>query len=213
MNAFIWTTLATLRAESNGNQRGLSSKKQPVPDTHGVKRFRDGSKLDCPIHDITLRDITDIRDFKLYDQPNLEAGRDNDASASAGNGKLKNIVFENLTFNRPESIQVHTNTDGLTVRELKLNFALPADYHLIELGPKSMTYMSGDPSTPEKWTEIFYPDLDCTLRNLTVTGVRIRDAKTDLSIEPVVLVIALKLNPDYPETTPRGGTGKGIWVR
>ena len=33
----------------------------------GVKCFSDGSTLDCPIHDITLRDITDIRDFKLYD--------------------------------------------------------------------------------------------------------------------------------------------------
>ncbi len=177
----------------------------------GVKRFSDGSTLDCPIRDITLRDIIDIRDFKLYDQPNLEVGRDNDASA--GIGTLKNIVFENLTFNRPGSIQIHANTDGLTVRDVKLLFPPLAGYHLIELGPKSMTYKSGGPSTPEKWTEIFSPDLDCTVRSVRVTGVRTRDSEIDLPIEQVVKVIEQKLNPDYPKTTPRGGTGKGTWVR
>ncbi len=50
----------------------------------GMKRFSDGTTLDCPIHDITVRGITDISDFKLYDQPNLEVGRDNDSSDGIG---------------------------------------------------------------------------------------------------------------------------------
>jgi hypothetical protein len=176
----------------------------------GVKRFSDGTTLDCPIHDITMREITDIRDFKLYDQPNLEVGRDKDFSA--GIGTLKNITFEKLTFHRPGSIQVHANTDGLIVREVKLLFAPPARYHLIELGPKSMTYkhQPGDPAT---WTEIFSPDLDCTVRKVSVSGVRLRDSQSDLLIERVVKVIEQKPNPDYPKTTPKGGTGKGIWIR
>jgi hypothetical protein len=177
----------------------------------GVKRFSDGTTLNCGIDDITLRDITDIRDFKLYDQPNLELGRDNDASA--GIGTLKNIVFENLTFTRPGSIQVHANTEGLSVSKVKLLFPPPANYRLIELGPKSMTYKSGGPAAPGKWTEIFSPDLDCTVRNLTVSGVRLRDSPQDLPLEQVVQVIQQKLNADYPRTTPRGGSGKGIWVR
>ena len=177
----------------------------------GVKRFSDGTTLDCPIHDITLRDITDIRDFKLYDQPNLEVGRDNDFSL--GIGTLKNIVFENLTFNRPGSIQVHANTDGLTIRDVKLLFPPPASYHLIELGPKSMTYAGAPGTDPARWTEIFSPDLDCIVRNVSITGVRTRDSQTDLAIEQVVQVIELKLNPEYPKTTPKGGTGKGIWIR
>ncbi len=177
----------------------------------GVKRFSDGSTLNCPIHDITLRDITDIRDFKLYDQPNLELGRDNDFSI--GIGTLKNIVLENLTFNRPGSIQIHANTDGLTVRDVKLLFPPPASYHLVELGPKSMTYKSGGPTSPEKWTEVFSPDLDCTVRNVSVTGVRTRASQEDLPAEQVVNVIEQKVNPDYPKTTPKGGTGRGIWIR
>ncbi len=176
----------------------------------GVKRFSDGTMLDCPIHDITVRCIANISDFKLYDQPNLEVGRDKDASASIGS--LRNIVFENLTFNRPGSIQIHANTDGLTIRDVKLNFALDSKDHLIELGPKSQTYKhnSDDPAT---WTEIFSPDLDCTVRNLSVSGVRLHEAATDLPIKELVHVIELKPNPDYPKTTPKGGTGKGVWIR
>jgi hypothetical protein len=177
----------------------------------GVKRFSDGTTLDCPIHDITVRHITDIRDFKLYDQPNLEVGRTNDFSVSIGT--LKNIVFENLTFHRPGSIQVHANTDGLTIRDANLLFALPADYHLLELGPKSATYQGAPGTYPAKWTEIFSPDLDCTVRNVSMTGIRTRDSQTELPIERVVRVIEQKPNPDYPQTTPKGGTGKGIWIR
>jgi hypothetical protein len=177
----------------------------------GVKHFSDGTTLDCPIHDITMREITDIRDFKLYDQPNLEVGRDKDFSA--GIGTLKNITFEKLTFHRPGSIQIHANTDGLTVREVNLLFPPPAGYQLIELGPKSMTYKGAPGTDPARWTEIFSPDLDCTVRNVSITGVRLRDSQSDLPMEKVVRVIEQKLNPDYPKTTPRGGTGKGIWIR
>jgi hypothetical protein len=176
----------------------------------GVKRFSDGTTLDCPIHDITIRNITDIRDFKLYDQPNLEVGRDKDASIRIGT--LKNIAFENLTFSRPGSIQVHANTDGLTVRDVKLNFPPPASHHLIELGPKSATYKhKGD--EPATWVEIFSPDLDCTVRHLSISGVRKHDSKIDWPTEQFVRVIEQTLNPDYPKTTPKGGTGKGIWIR
>ena len=76
-----------------------------------------------------------------------------------------------------------------------------------------MTYKSGGPAAPEKWTEIFSPDLDCTVRNLSVAEVRLRGSAQDLPLEQVVQVIQQKLNADYPKTTPRGGTGKGIWVR
>jgi len=35
----------------------------------GVKRFADGTVLACPIRHVTLRRITDIAEFKCYDQP------------------------------------------------------------------------------------------------------------------------------------------------
>lgn len=177
----------------------------------GVKRFSDGSMLACPIHNITLRRITDIRDFKLYDQPNLELGRDNDFSAAIGT--LKDIRFEGMTFNRPGSIQVHANTNGLTVQGVKLNFPLTADYRLVEIGPKSQTYKYGGSEDPARWTEIFSPDRDCTVRNLHLSGIRCGDSAATLPIDRLVRVIEMTLNPDYPRTTPRGGTGKGVWIK
>ena len=51
------------------------------------------------------------------------------------------------------------------------------------------------------------------MRNVSITGVRTRDSQADLPIEQVVTVIEQKINPDYPKTTPKGGTGKGTWIR
>ncbi len=177
----------------------------------GVKRFSDGTTLDCPIHDITIRRATDIAEFKFYNQPNLELGRDNDFSI--GVGSLKNLRLEDLTFHRPGKIEVHAETDVFVLQNVRIHHPITPDWHLIALGPKSMTYKHGKPDDPTKWTEIFSPDLDCTVRNVSVTGVRIRDAKTDLPTDQIVRVIEQKTNPDYPKTTPKGGTGKGIWIR
>ena len=177
----------------------------------GVKRFPDGTTLACPITDITLRRITDIREFKLYDQPNLELGRANDFSAAIGT--LKDIRLEKLTFNHPGKIEVHADTDGLTVEDVHVRHPITPDWHLLAVGPLSVTYKRGGPAAPEKWVEIFSPDLDCTVRNLKVTGVRTQDSPTDLPFDQAVKVIVQKPNPDYPKTTPKGGSGKGILIR
>ena len=177
----------------------------------GVKRFPDGTTLACPIADITLRRITDIREFKLYDQPNLELGRANDFSAAIG--ALKDIRFEKLTFNHPGKIEVHADTDGLSVEDVRVRHPITPDWHLLAVGPLSVTYRRGGPAAPEKWVEIFSPDLDCTVRNLKVTGVRAEGSPSDLPFDQAVKVIVQKPNPDYPKTTPKGGTGKGILIR
>ena len=176
----------------------------------GVKRFDDGTTLDCPIRDITLRRITDIRHFKIYDQPNISC---RETDFSIGVGTVKNLRLEDLTFNRSGQIELHANTDGLSIHNVRLNHPITPDWHLLAIGPVSQTYNGGKPEDPTKWFEIFSPDLDCTVRNLTVSGVRTRDSQTDLPIEQVVKVIEQKPNPDYPKTTPKGGKGKGIWIR
>jgi hypothetical protein len=178
----------------------------------GVKRFDFGAALDCPISDITLRRIADIREFKLYDQPNLELGRANDFSQRIGT--LKNIRFENLTFNRPGKIELHADADGVVIENVELNHPLAPDWHLLAIGPKSFTYKHGSESSdPARWVEIFSPDLDCTVHNVCVSGVRAGNSQADLPIEQIVRVVEQKPNPDYPKTTPKGGTGKGIWIR
>ena len=176
----------------------------------GVKQFADGSLLPCPVREIMLRRITDITEFKCYDQPNLELPVGSDQTA--GIGRLENIRFEQLTFHRPGTIELHADTDGLVIDGATLAFDPPPAWHLLAIGPKSMTY-KGRQTDPTKWREIFSPDRDCTVRNVAISGVRLAGAAEDLPLERVVNVIEMQPNPAYPRTTPKGGTGKGRWVR
>ena len=81
-------------------------------------------------------------------------------------------------------------------------------------GHLGATPVAGDPA---KWAEIFAPDRDCTVCHLTVGRVRVRAADgTETpwqNPDALVRLIEQTPNPDYPKTTPKGGTGKGIWLR
>jgi hypothetical protein len=180
----------------------------------GVKTFPDGTTLDCPIHDIVIRDITGIREYKCYDQPNLELGRDRDFSAAVGT--LRNIRLERLQFTRPGAIEIHAQTDGLTIHDADLRHPPLPGHFLVRIGPKSHTYKGADPGNAARWTEIFSPDRDCTVRGLDIARVRQHHPNgrvTDLVPDEVVQVIQLTPNARYPETIPRGGSGRGILIR
>ncbi|MCB1065813.1 MAG: right-handed parallel beta-helix repeat-containing protein [Verrucomicrobiae bacterium] len=191
---------APLEAESTDSIRLLP----------GVKQFPDGGTVECDLHDIVIRKVEDIRDFKLYNQPNLESGRDKDFSA--GLGRAENIFLEDIVLTRPGSLQVHAEVTGLTVRDVSLNFSPDPAFRFIEIGPKSQTYKHGS-DDPARWVEIFSPDLDCTVRDLSISGIRVAGSAEELPMDRVVREIIQKPNPDYPKTTPGGGTGRGIWIR
>jgi hypothetical protein len=171
----------------------------------GGKKFADGTLLDCPIHDVTVRRVSGITEFKLYDQPNLELGRDKDFSVSLGS--LRNLRFEDIDLPHAARLEIHAELDGLVLDQV----ALDSDEPFVLIGPKSQTYRSG--SDPSKWVEIFSPDLNCTARNISVAGVRVRGNERELGLGQVVREIEQTVNPKYPATTPRGGTGKGTWAR
>ncbi len=184
----------------------------------GTKTFADGRKLDCPVADCVFRNLHDIRTFKVYDQPNLELGRDRDFCDPIGT--IKNVYFEQLVFKRPGRFQIAANVEGLAVDDVQLNFdpASPdyRDWKLIEIGPMSETYKI-KPQDPASWVELFSPDRDVTVRNFRLTNVRVQagqdwqplpNAESDL-----VRVSDQKPNPDYPKTLPRGGRGRAIVIR
>lgn len=176
----------------------------------GVKRFPDGTLLDCPISNVVLRRVTDIREFKCYDQPNLEVPAGTDQSERVG--RLENVRFEELLFRRPGTIEVHADTDGLVIEGVTLACAVPDTWHLLAIGPKSQTYQ-GRSTDPSSWREIFAPDRDCTVRNVRIAGVRLAGTDGELPLDRLVRVVEQRPNPEYPRTTPRGGTGRGHWVR
>ena len=179
----------------------------------GVKHFPSGATLDCPISDCLLHDLTDIREFKLYDQPNLELGRDKDFSDPVGT--LRNIYLQHLVFTRPGRINVAATTENLRVADVELRFDLDAPahaaYRLVEIGPMSMTWKSR-PDDASTWVEVFSPDRDVFVRGFSLTDARVTvNGQTTPVADPMARLVSVRdmhLNPSYPQTTPRGGTGK-----
>ncbi len=183
----------------------------------GHKTFADGTKQVCDIHDVVIRRVRAIRAFKMYDQPNLELGRDRDYSEPIGD--LRRIYLRQITTapTGEALAQVHTNVDGLSLAEVTLQTAqLPPGYALVSVGPLSQTYQH-NPQDSRTWVEIFSPDKDCTVRDLHLSQIRLQRSAgaTPEALEPdrLVRVIQQRLNPDYPRTLPRGGTGRGILLK
>ena len=76
----------------------------------------------------------------------------------------------------------------------------------VNVGPLSSTWKYGN--GPEDWGDLFDADRCCTvedihLKNITFNGVKITDGNA------LVKEKYQKINEDYPNTTPAGGTGFG----
>ncbi|MDD4869606.1 MAG: right-handed parallel beta-helix repeat-containing protein [Kiritimatiellae bacterium] len=180
----------------------------------GTENFVNGTKLACDISDCVFRKLTDIRTFKVYDQPNLELGRDKDFADPIG--EVRNIYFRQLVFNRPGRFQLDVNVNGLAINDVQLCFALPDAFKLVEIGPMSATYKR-KPDDPSTWFDIFSPDLDIIVRNFKLTNVTVLQNGQVTPFpeagKKLVKVADQTLNPDYPKTTPRGGTGKVKFIQ
>ena len=188
----------------------------------GTKVYSDGQKTAGDIKNIVIKNIKGFSDIKIYDQPNLEMGRDNDFADPIGN--IKNVYFDGIEFDKcckNPPFQVAVNVDGLKINDVVLNFDPNSEvglgYKLVEIGPKSMTYKF-DVNNPNSWVEVFSPDKDCIVRNFQLSDVKMRykadGAVTEKKIEAdqMVKVMTQTINPDYPNTTPKGGTGRGILI-
>ena len=184
----------------------------------GTKTFADGRKLNCPVTDCVFRGLRDMRTFKVYDQPNLELGRDQDFCDPIGT--IRRVYFRDLVFTRPGRFQVAAHVDGLSIEGVRLGFDLEApahrDYRLVEIGPMSETYKI-DAKNSASWVELFSPDRDVTVRGFHLADVRVEVAGAMTRLRNperrLVRIADQRPNPDYPKTTPRGGRGKAIVIR
>jgi polygalacturonase len=105
------------------------------------------------------------------------------------------------------------NVRRVSVKNLTVRQSRPFGLHLANAHEFTVENITLEEHRRDGVHVIFSPDLDCTVRNVRISGVHTRDAQSDLPIEQVAKVIVQKINPDYPKTTPKGGTGKGIWIR
>ncbi|MCK5802087.1 MAG: right-handed parallel beta-helix repeat-containing protein [Lentisphaeria bacterium] len=207
-------------AESDTGKRGKQGEhRSEIRLLAGTKHFGAGNTLDCTIEDCVIRGVAGIRTFKMYDQPNLELGRTVDFADPIGN--MKNLFFSDVRVDRrigAALFQIHSNVDGLTIRDVRLGFAPKREggksFTLVAIGPVSQTYKF-DKNDPNRWVEVFSPDKDCTVKGLHIASVRSangtdgKESGRRIAADELVRVIQQTVNPNYPKSTPKGGTGQG----
>ena len=82
------------------------------------------------------------------------------------------------------------------------------DLRLINVGPLSAVWKNGS-ENPDDWGEVFDPDAVCTVDDVWMKNIYFANtAVTDKT--QLLRAVKMHINPDYPNTTPRGGTGYGV---
>ena len=82
-----------------------------------------------------------------------------------------------------------------------------AGMRLVEVGPKSSTWKRGF-TDPKMWAELFDTSLNVHANNLTFKNITFAGQKS-VNRETIIGCHSLTVNNDYPNTTPKGGTGTG----
>ena len=228
-NAWDWDTSANTfgtidrvfveNVKSNNNEFRL------LP---GRKTFDDGSFVDCDITNCIFKDITGVYTFKLYCQKNWKEAFDfsySDHSETVGS--IDNVYFENIRFDKVKKggfsdITVNglfdccSDLSNIRFSNIYVDMDKAAfdrtGLRLMSVGPISFTWKKHYPDEPEKWGELFNPDAVCKARNITFENIVFNGVKIT-SLDDVIGEVHLHINPDYPNTTPRGGTGYGKVIK
>lgn len=77
----------------------------------------------------------------------------------------------------------------------------------MSVGPLSAVWTNGS-ENPEDWGEVFDPDAVCAVEDVYFKNIRFED-RAATTRETLTKEITMTLNPDYPHTQPKGGTGYG----
>ncbi len=189
----------------------------------GRKTYPDGNKLDCPVQNCIFRDISGAYSFKMYQQPNCHNLKRVHKDFSEIAGLIKDVVFSDIRLDsltadglaevRLDAIfEMGADCENITFENLSLGFSMDAfrekNMSVAVIGPKSSTWTRGY-ADPAEWTELFDPDLVVTAENILFRNIRFGGVLcTDLPL--LFRAQHLCVNPDYPRTTPKGGTGYGI---
>ena len=225
LNAWDWDSSAiSFGAIENVIVRNIACEGDEMRLIPGRKTYKGGSKQLCPVSNCLFEDISGVYNFKMYQQPNCH-----NAARPAADRDYSDIpgLMENIAFRR---INIAARMGGLAEVSLDGVFEIGADCRnvsfesialdaaarvleesgmaLVSVGPKSSTWTQGQ-DDPEKWCELFEPDLICTAENLAFEDVRM-SGEPCIDEQALVQARRLTVNPDYPRSKPRGGTGYGV---
>ena len=188
------------------------------------RKMYDEDYVDCDIKNCILEKLSGIYTFKIYCQPNIfnaEIDGYHDVSGAVGNisnvwfydidvDENKSKGFHDLPVNGVfdicadchdlhfENIRVHANRADLEKAGIKL----------VSVGPLSAVWTNGS-ENPDDWGEVFDPDAICHVDDIYFKNITFKDGKADAR-EDLTKEIKMTINPDYPRTKPKGGTGYGV---
>lgn len=189
----------------------------------GRKTYPSGKKLDCPIKTCSFSDISGAYNFKMYQQPNCHNLKRVVKDFSEIAGLIENVSFadirlDSLTTGGLAEVRLDAlfemGADCKNISFENFTFGFPEDefkansMSIAVIGPKSSTWTRGY-TDPAEWTELFDPNLIVTAENISFKNIRFAGITcTEQSL--LLREQHLSPNPDYPSTTPKGGTGYGI---
>ncbi|MHB1355738.1 MAG: hypothetical protein ACYCZF_07150 [Anaerolineae bacterium] len=191
----------------------------------GTKVFPNGDRIDCDIRRCMYRNIRGVHTFKMYDQPNVSKPELDFADPI---GRMSDLFFGDIVvdgirkedYYDPSSdgvFDICANIDGLSIRDVRFNYTPGANDmapYLVSVGPKALTWARF--KNPEGgWFEVFNPNATPVVTGLTVKDVHLPDSDNMGAYvisddnSRLVHTRCLSLNPDFPNSMPRGGTGCG----
>lgn len=191
----------------------------------GQKIYPDGTRVDCDIRNIFLEKIRGVYTFKLYTQPNIANvyGIRTEPDVSGTVGTMENINFRDIVFTKVAMtgfndlpidgmFDVGADIDGLYIDTVNVEDTLDACFarnaRLVSVGPLSATWKT-NPADPATWGEVFDPDAVCHANNIHLRNIRFAGEPVS-DKEKLTRTVVQHINPDYPKTTPKGGTGYGV---
>ena len=206
------------------NCRSVSGSLKDIRLLPGVLVYPDGTKIDCPITNVVLRDLEGFNYFKMYAQS--LPGRQNECQV----GTLDNIYVDNLKgalactptagwdadfygvgpnnkVNPIAPISILSNSRNLTFENLTIKKP-EGDACLVYVGPECMQfwYGSGENRRP---VDVFMSDATCVVENIEFKNIRFEDGTPVPNPEKLVRPVKLSRNPKFPKEAPRGGDGGG----
>lgn len=223
LNAWDWDTSAvtfgTIEKMYVHDNRTTNNELRLLP---GRKLYED-CFVDCDIRQCILCRLSGIYTFKLYCQPNIfNAEREDYHDVSGTVGNIYDVWFSDIDVDKNRNSGFH----GLPVNGI---FDVCADCHdlyfenirvlatyeevekrgmkFMSVGPLSAVWKNGS-EDPADWGEVFDPNAVCHVEKVYFQNITFEDCRATTR-EMLAKEITMTLNPNYPNTIPRGGTGFG----
>ena len=223
LNAWDWDTSAitfgTIEKMYVHDNRTTNNELRLLPG----RKLYENCFVDCDIHSCVLQRLSGVYTFKLYCQPNIfnaEIAGYHDVSGAVGN--IYDVWFRDIDIDKNRSSGFHDlPVNGIfdvcaDCHNLHFeNIRVLATYDDIEkhgmkfmsVGPLSAVWKNGS-EDPADWGEVFDPNAICHVKDISFKNITFTDCKATTR-EMLTKEITMTVNPDYPRTLPRGGTGYG----